>query len=53
MGYGRGKTESGHARGHSSLAYCGILREAKADARKQRRLAERRMERKSRKKPDR
>ena len=45
MGYGRGKTEGGHKRGHSGLAYWGTHQEAKEEARKRRRLAEREVER--------
>jgi hypothetical protein len=48
MGRGSGKTEGGHARGHSNAAYWGTHQEAKADARKRRRIEDRRVERKVR-----
>jgi len=47
MGYGKGKTEGGHKRGHSVMALWVTHQEAKADARKRRRLAARRLERKA------
>ncbi len=46
MGYGRDKTEGGHKRGHSNMAYWGTHQEKKAGARKQRRNETRRLARK-------
>jgi hypothetical protein len=48
MGRGTGKTEGGHTRGHSNMAYWGTHQEAKADSRKRRRLEDRRVEHKAR-----
>ncbi len=45
MGYGKGKTEGGHKRGHSAMAYWVTHQEAKAEARKRRRLVAHRLER--------
>ena len=45
MGYGKGKTEGGHKRGHSALALHVTHQEAKVEARKRRRLADRKAER--------
>ena len=50
MGYGKGKTEGGHKRGHSAMAYWVTHQEAKAEGRKRRRLVARRLERKATKK---
>jgi hypothetical protein len=47
MGYGKGKTEGGHKRGHSAMALWVTHQETKSAARKQRRLADRRLERKA------
>ena len=47
MGYGKGKPEGGHKRGHSAMAYWVTHQEAKAEARKRRRLVARRLERKA------
>ena len=47
MGYGKGKTEGGHKRGHSAMALWVTHQEAKAEARKRRRLAIRQLERKA------
>ncbi len=47
MGYGKGKTEGGHKRGHSAMANWVTHQEAKAEARKRRRLVARRLERKA------
>jgi hypothetical protein len=44
MGYGKGKSEGGHKRGHSAMALWVTHRETKTAARKQRRLAARRLE---------
>ena len=46
MGYGKGKTEGGHKRGHSAMALWVTHQEAKSEARKRRRLAARHLERK-------
>jgi hypothetical protein len=46
MGYGKGKIEGGHERGHSTMTYWGTHQEGKAEARK-RRLVARRLERKA------
>ena len=45
MSYGKGKTEGGHKRGHSAMALWVTHQEAKAQARKQRRLLARSLER--------
>ncbi len=50
MGYGKGKTEGGHKRGHSAMALWVTHQEAKTEARKRRRLVARRLERKVTKK---
>jgi hypothetical protein len=50
MGRGTDKTEGGHARGHSNMAYWGTHQEAKADSRKRRRIENRLVERKGREK---
>jgi hypothetical protein len=47
MGYGKGKSEGGHGRGHSAMALWVTHQEAKTEARKQRRLAARCLERKA------
>jgi hypothetical protein len=47
MGYGKGKSEGGHKRGHSAMALWVTHQETKTAARKQRRLAARRLERKA------
>ena len=47
MGYGKGKSEGGHKRGHSAMALRVTHQEAKTEARKRRRLAARRLERKA------
>ena len=47
MGYGKGKTEGGHRRGHSAMALWVTHQEAKTEARKRRRLAARQLERKA------
>ena len=47
MGYGKGKTEGGHQRGHSAMALWVTHQEAKSEARKRRRLASRHLERKA------
>jgi hypothetical protein len=45
MGVGKGKTEGGHRRGHSNMAYWwGTHDEAKEDSRIRRRIADRRLE---------
>jgi hypothetical protein len=51
MGRGTGKTEGGHIRGHSNMAYWGTHQEAKTDSRKRRRIDDRSEERKARDKP--
>jgi hypothetical protein len=51
MGRGPGKTEGGHARGHSNMAYWGTHQEAKTDSRKRRRIDDGREERKAQNKP--
>ena len=48
MGYGKGKTEGGHKRGHSAMAYWVTHQEAKAEARKRRRIVVHRLERQAR-----
>ena len=50
MGYGKGRTEGGHKRGHSAMALWVTHQETKAEARKRRRLAARLLERKAAKK---
>ena len=45
MGYGKGKSEGGHKRGHSAMALWVTHQEAKTEARKRRRLVARRLER--------
>jgi hypothetical protein len=47
MGYGKGKSEGGHKRGHSAMALWVTHQEAKTEARKRRRLAARHLERKA------
>ncbi len=47
MGYGKGKSEGGRKRGHSAMALWVTHQEAKSEARKRRRLAARRLERKA------
>jgi hypothetical protein len=46
LGYGKGKSEGGRKRGHSAMALWVTHQEAKTEARKRRRLAARRLERK-------
>ena len=52
MGYGKGKTEGGHKRGHSAMALWVTHQETKTEARKRRRLAARHLERKAAKEAD-
>jgi hypothetical protein len=51
VGRGTGKTEGGHTRGHSNIAYWGTHQEAKTDSCKRRRIDDGRDERKARDKP--
>jgi hypothetical protein len=50
MVVGKGKTEGGHRRGHSNMAYWGTHEEAKEDSRIRRRIAGRRLEQQAAKK---